>query len=108
VLDKKNEAYWQWEGKETLIRIHKTPRRQNFVPQDCEDCPCDPRIICDERETEQKFKTNTRVIRDTWRFKGDNHESTNLGFPPVLARSGSDIDPMCAAIFINIVALLFF
>ena len=77
VLNKKNEDYWQWEGKETLIRIHKTPRRQNFVPQDCEDCPCDHRIICDERETEQKFKTNTRVIRDTWRFKGDNHESTN-------------------------------
>ena len=77
VLDKKNEDYWQWDGKETLIRIHKTPRRQNFVPQDCEDCPCDPRIICDERETEQKFKTNTRVIKDIWRFKGDNHESTN-------------------------------
>ena len=77
VLDKKNEDYWQWDGKETLIRIHKTPRRQNFVPQDCEDCPCDPGIICDERETEQKFKTNTRVIKDTWRFKGDNHESTN-------------------------------
>ena len=74
VLNKKNEDYWQWEGKETLIRIHKTPRRQNFVPQDCEDCPCDHRIICDERETEQKFKTNTRVIRDTWRFKGDNRE----------------------------------
>ena len=77
VLDKKNEDYWQWDGKETLIRIHKTPRRQNFVPQDCEHCPCDPRIICDERETEQKFKTNTRVIKDIWRFKGDNHESTN-------------------------------
>ena len=77
VLNKKNEDHWQWDGKETLIRIHKTPRRQNFVPQDCEDCPCDPRIICDERETEQKFKTNTRVIKDIWRFKGDNHESTN-------------------------------
>ena len=77
VLGKKNEDHWQWDGKETLIRIHKTPRRQNFVPQDCEDCPCDPRIICDERETEQKFKTNTRVIKDIWRFKGDNHESTN-------------------------------
>ena len=76
-LSKKNEDYWKWEGKETLIRIHKTPRRQNFVPQDCEDCPCDPRIICDERETEQKFKTNTRVIRDTWRLKGDNWETTN-------------------------------
>ena len=73
MLDKKNEDHWQWDGKETLIRIHKTPRRQNFVPQDCEDCPCDPRIICDE----QKFKTNTRVIKDIWRFKGDNHESTN-------------------------------
>ena len=76
-LSKKNEDYWQWEGGETLIRIHKTPRRQNFVPQDCEDCPCDPRIICDERETEQRFKTNTRVIKDTWRFKGDNNETTN-------------------------------
>ena len=60
-----------------MIRIHKTPRRQNFVPQDCEDCPCDHRIICDERETEQKFKTNTRVIKDMWRFKGDNNETTN-------------------------------
>ena len=76
-LSKKNEDYWQWEGEETLIRIHRTPRRQNFVPQDCEDCPCDHRIICDERETEQKFKTNTRVIKDTWRFKGDNNETTN-------------------------------
>ena len=76
-LSKKNEDYWQWEGEETLIRIHKTPRRQNFVPQDCEDCPCDHRIICDERETEQKFKTNTRAIKDTWRFKGDNNETTN-------------------------------
>ena len=36
VLGKKNEDHWQWDGKETLIRIHKTPRRQNFVPQDCE------------------------------------------------------------------------
>ena len=63
---------------ETLIRIHKTPRRQNFVPQDCEDCPCDPRIICDERETEQRFKTNTRVIKDTWRFKGDNETTSKL------------------------------
>ena len=76
-LGKKNEDYWQWEGEETLIRIHKTPRRQNFVPQDCEDCPCDHRIICDERETEQKFKTNTRVIKDSWRLKGDNNETTN-------------------------------
>ena len=76
-LGKKNEDYWQWEWEETLIRIHKTPRRQNFVPQDCEDCPCDHRIICDERETEQKFKTNTRVIKDTWRFRGDNNETTN-------------------------------
>ena len=47
------------------------------MPQDCDDCPCDPRIICDERETEQKFKTNTRVIKDTWRLKGDNWETTN-------------------------------
>ena len=76
-LSKQNEDYWKWEGEETLIRIHKTPRRQNFVPQDCEDCPCDPRIVCDERETEQKFKTNTRVIKDTWRLKGDNWETTN-------------------------------
>ena len=76
-LSKKHEDYWQWEGEETLIRIHKTPRRQNFVPQDCEDCPCDHRIICDERETEQKFKTNTRVIKDMWRFKCDNNETTN-------------------------------
>ena len=41
-LSRQNEDYWKWEGEETLIRIHKTPRRQNFVPQDCEDCPCDP------------------------------------------------------------------
>ena len=76
-LGKRTEDYWKWEGDETLIRIHKTPRRQNFVPQDCEDCPCDPRIICDERETEQKFKSNTRVVKDTWRFKGDKNETTN-------------------------------
>ena len=38
----------------------------------------------------------------------DRYGALILGFPPVLARSGSDIDPMRAAIFINIVALLFF
>jgi hypothetical protein len=47
-----------------------------------------------------------------WCLKGQIRETAGgkpvLGFPPVLARSGSDIDPMCAAIFINIVALLFF
>ena len=76
-LGRKTEDYWKWDGNERLIRIHKTPRRHNFVPQDCEDCPCDPRIICDERETEQKFKTNTRVIKDVWRLKGDNNETSN-------------------------------
>ena len=76
-LGRRTNDYWKWEGNETLIRIHKTPRRQNFVPQDCEDCPCDPRIICDERETEQKFKSNTRVIKDVWRLKGDNNETSN-------------------------------
>ena len=40
--------------------------------------------------------------------KSKQKQLVTLGFPPVLARSGSDIDPMCAAIFINIVALLCF
>ena len=76
-IGKKTEDYWKWEGNETLIQIHKTPRRQNFLPQDCEDCPCYPRIICDEREAEQKFKSNTRVVKDIWRLKGDNNETSN-------------------------------
>ena len=29
-------------------------------------------------ETEQKFRSNTRVGRDSWRFKGDNNETSNI------------------------------
>ena len=68
---------WEWDGKSKLVRFHNIPRRRNFIPQECRDCPCDISLICDERVTEQKFKSNTRIVDDCWRYKGNNEESTN-------------------------------
>ena len=45
-----------------------------------------------------------------WCLKGQIRETAGgkpvLGFPPVLARSGSDVDPICTAFFINAVTLV--
>eukprot|EP00435_Cladocopium_sp_Y103_P038752 s1874_g10.t1 len=68
---------WDWDGKSKLVRIHNVPRRRNFIPQECGDCPCAASLICEERVTEQTFKTNTRTVEDCWRYKGDNEESSN-------------------------------
>ena len=35
---------WRWIGDHVLERIHNIPRREMFVPSDCEDCPCDHRF----------------------------------------------------------------
>ena len=59
---------WKWIGNHTLERIHNIPRRDMFVPSDCEDCPCDHRLIQDWRETQQKFQSNVRVVKDNWRL----------------------------------------
>ena len=45
-----------------------------FVPSDCEDCPCDHRLIQDWRETQLKFQSNVRVDKSNWRLPGDNGE----------------------------------
>ena len=41
---------WRWVGDHVLERIHNIPRREMFVPSDCDDCPCDHRLIQDWRE----------------------------------------------------------
>ena len=41
---------WKWVGDRILERIHNVPRREMFVPSDCDDCPCDHRLIQDWRE----------------------------------------------------------
>ena len=48
-----------------------------FVPSDCEDCPCDHRLIQDWRETQLKFQSNVRVDKSNWRLPGDNGERSN-------------------------------
>ena len=41
---------WRRIGDHVLERIHNVPRREMFVPSDCDDCPCDHRLIQDWRE----------------------------------------------------------
>ena len=48
-----------------------------FVPSDCDDCPCDHRLIQDWRETHLKFQWNVRVDKDNWRLPGNNGERSN-------------------------------
>ena len=68
---------WRWIGDHILERIHNIPRREMFVPSDCEDCPCDHRLIQDWRETQLKFQSNVRVDKSNWRLPGDNGERSN-------------------------------
>ena len=68
---------WRWIGDHVLERIHNIPRREMFVPSDCEDCPCDHRLIQDWRETQLKFQSNVRVDKSNWRLPGDNGERSN-------------------------------
>ena len=68
---------WRWIGDHVLERIHNIPRRQMFVPSDCEDCPCDHRLIQDWRETQLKFQSNVRMDRSNWRLPGNNGERSN-------------------------------
>ena len=53
------------------------PRREMFVPSECDDCPCDHRLIQDWRETQLKFQSNVRVDNDNWRLAGNNGERSN-------------------------------
>ena len=68
---------WRWIGSHILERIHNIPRRGMFVPSDCDDCPCDHRLIQDWRETQQKFKSNVTVDKSNWRLPGNNGERSN-------------------------------
>ena len=72
-----NKDYWEWEDDDTLVRVHETPRRIQFSPTECEACPCDVRLLRDERTTKQKFKNVERNQRDNWRLRGDNNGSSN-------------------------------
>ena len=67
----------KWIGDHVLERIHNVPRREMFVPSDCNDCPCDHRLIQDWRETQLKFQSNVRVDKSNWRLPGDNGERSN-------------------------------
>jgi len=68
---------WRWVGSHILERIHNIPRREMFVPSDCDDCPCDHRLIQDWRETQQKFQSNVRMDKSNWRLPGNNGERSN-------------------------------
>ena len=68
---------WKWVGDHILERIHNVPRREMFVPSDCDDCPCDHRLIQDWRETQLKFQSNVRVDKSNWRLPGNNGERSN-------------------------------
>ena len=68
---------WRWIGDHVLERIHNIPRREMFVPSDCDDCPCDHRLIQDWRETQLKFQSNVRVDKSNWRLPGDSGERSN-------------------------------
>jgi len=61
---------WEWMDDNTLVRNHRTPRRNRFSSQECESCPCDVRLLSDQRETKQDFKNQTMNVKDNWRLKG--------------------------------------
>ena len=62
---------WEWIDDTTIVRKHNTPRRSRFSPQECESCPCDVRLLSDQRKTKQVFKNQVMDIEDNWRMKGD-------------------------------------
>ena len=68
---------WRWVGDHILERIHNIPRREMFVPSDCDDCPCDHRLIQDWRETQLKFQSNVRMDKSDWRLPGNNGQRSN-------------------------------
>ena len=68
---------WKWIGDHILERIHNVPRREMFVPSDCDDCPCDHRLIQDWRETQLKFQSNVKMDKGNWRLPGNNGERSN-------------------------------
>ena len=68
---------WRWVGDHILERIHNLPRREMFVPSDCDDCPCDHRLIQDWRETQLKFQSNVRMDKSNWRLPGNNGERSS-------------------------------
>ena len=68
---------WRWVGDHILERIHNLPRREMFVPSDCDDCLCDHRLIQDWRETQLKFQSNVRMDKSNWRLPGNNGERSS-------------------------------
>ena len=71
----KDKDCWEWIDETTIVRKHNTPRRSRFSPQECESCPCDVRILSDQRKTKQIFKNQVMDIEDNWRMKGDYSKS---------------------------------
>ena len=71
---KRNSAdEWVWEDESTLIRVHNEPGRKLFVPK----LPCSLKRVRDDRVTIQKFQSNSKPIKDSWRMAGNNIESSN-------------------------------
>ena len=75
---KRNSAdEWVWEMNQPLFEFTMSlegtclfPKRQVFLP-------CSLKRIRDDRVTTQKFQSNSRTIRDSWRMVGNNIESSN-------------------------------
>lgn len=77
--DTKDE--WVWEkdkrGNDILVRVHNVPRRRKFVPDECNDCPCNSDYLTDGRTAKVTLSDGkTRICDDEWRFAG-NIEITN-------------------------------
>ena len=75
-LQQENDDSWEWEDEVTLVRKHRTPRRQRFSPQECDVCPCDIERLADKRQTSQIFRDHTMKVEDNWRMKGDYSKNT--------------------------------
>ena len=75
--DENNQDEWVWKDEITLTRIHKVPRRKMVTPKEADFLPCKLKRFRDERETNQIFQSNGRVINDSWRLAGNNIERTN-------------------------------
>ena len=93
-----------------MERIHNIPRREMFVPSDCDDCPCDHRLIQDWRETQLKFQSNVRVDKDNWHLAGNNGERSNnrnefwTGKSILRVLRHHEVRPVASCIMDNLVA----
>ncbi|CAE7218696.1 unnamed protein product [Symbiodinium sp. CCMP2592] len=58
---------------DVLVRHHHIPRRAMFTPACTKDCPVDPALLSDYRETTWRQGGHSKVYKDSWRQAAHPH-----------------------------------